>query len=423
MNINYGRTLMPTVLVYTTPSRGHLYPIMDTALALARRGHEVHVRTLAVDVDTVRTAGLHATAVDPAIEARKLDDWRARSPRASVALGLQTFIDRAPLEIDDLRSAVTSIRPDVLLVDTNAWGAQAAAESSGIPWATWHPFPLPFPSKDAPPFGPGLRPAAGVLGRLRDSLLQPLVIAPLQKFLPALNAVRARAGVSPFDHIKELFTRPPRLLLMTAEPFEYPRSDWPSNVRLVGPGLWSPPAEAPAWLADSAKPILLVTCSTEFQDDGALVEAAIAAFGDDSSVQLVCTTAGVDPERFRAHAPPGVVVERFVPHALLLPHACVVVCHGGMGITQRALAAGVPPCVVPWGRDQLEVGRRVLESRCGALLPRTKLSPARLREAVAAARGNTEGAARIAAAFAGAGGGEGAAGLIEALLPADRAEP
>ncbi|MEO8843750.1 MAG: nucleotide disphospho-sugar-binding domain-containing protein [Kofleriaceae bacterium] len=407
---------MPNVLVYTTPGRGHLYPIMDTALVLAQRGHHVHLRTLAAEVDRVESAGLHATAISGAIESREPDDWQVRSPRARLERSLQTFIDRGPLEIDDLRSAIELVRPDLLLVDTNAWGAQAAAENSRIPWATWHPYPLPFPSKDAPPFGPGLRPARGVLGKLRDRILQPLVIGPLQKFLPALNRIRSKAGVLPFSHIKELFTRPPLLLHMTAEPFEYSRSDWPANVRLVGPGLWSPPAAVPAWLSEATQPIVLVTCSTEFQDDGALVDAALAAFGTDASVQLVCTTAGVAPARFRA--PPGVVIERFLAHALLLSRACSVVCHGGMGITQRALAAGVPPCVVPWGRDQLEVGRRVVESRCGALLPRASLTPARLRDAVVEARGSATGAARIAAAFATAGGAERAATLLEALLPA-----
>lgn len=405
---------MAKVLVYTTPARGHLYAIMDTALALARRGHAVHVRTLAAEVGVVESTGVRASAIAGAIEQRLLDDWQVRSPAASLARGLQTFIDRAPLEIDDVRSAIEDDAPDLVLVDTNAWGAQAAAERSGIPWAVWHPFPLPFPSKDAPPFGPGLRPARGPLGRLRDRLLQPLAIGPLQKFLPQLNRVRVEAGVAAFAHITELFRRPPLLLHMTAEPFEYPRRDWPENVRLVGPGLWSPPAAPPAWLSEAPEPLVLVTCSTEFQDDGALVDAALAAFGTDASVRLVCTTAAVDPARF--HAPPGVVVERFVPHALLVPRACVVVCHGGMGITQRALASEVPPCVVPWGRDQLEVGRRVEESRSGALLPRRRLTAARLRDAVEEARGNTEGASRIAAAFAAAGGPEGAATLLEGLV-------
>lgn len=405
---------MASVLVYTTPARGHLFPVMDVALELSRRGHDVRVRTLAAELELVRSTGVRAEAISPAIEERVIDDWQVSSPLASVKRGLQTFIDRAAIEIDDLRRAIADEKPELLLIDTNAWGAQAVAESSGLPWATWHPYPLPLPSKDAPPFGPGLAPARGPLGRLRDRLLRPVVIGPMQRFVPALNEVRQKAGARPYGHITELFVAPPLMLYLTAEPFEYPRSDWPANVKLVGPGLWSPPATStPPWLRE-AKPIVLVTCSTEFQNDKALIDTAIAAFSDDASIQLVCTTAGIDPQTVKA--PAHVVVERFVPHATVLPHATAVVCHGGMGITQRALAAGVPPCVVPWGRDQLEVARRVVEARAGSMLRRGKLSPARLRQAVAEARGCAEGSAKVRAAYAAAGGAKRSAALLEELL-------
>lgn len=405
---------MATVLVYTSPARGHLFPVMDIALALAQRGHQVRVRTLASELERVAQAGLTGKPIAPAIEARPVDDWQTRSPLKSVKLAMRTFLDRAALELEDLRQAIADERPDLLLVDTNCWGAQAVAEASGLPWAVWHPFPMPLPSKDAPPFGPGLAPARGPLGRLRDRLLQPLVIGPLQKVVPELDQVRAKAGAPPLGDITELFRRPPVLLHLTAEPFEYPRRDWPKNIHHVGPGLWSPPAEPPAWLESCARPIVLVTCSTEYQDDGALVHAALEAFGGDASVQLVCTTAGVDPALFTP--PPGAIVERFVPHALVLPKTCAVVCHGGMGITQRTLSAGVPVCVVPFGRDQLEVGRRVEVAQAGALLPRTRLSGPRLEEAVALARTRAEGARAVQAAFARSGGAERAAGLLEGLL-------
>lgn len=405
---------MSNVLVYTSPAKGHLFPVMDLALALQARGHRVRVHTLSTEQELVTRAGLEAAPLAPAIEARQVDDWQAKTPLGSVKLAMATFLDRAAMELDDLKSAIASFRPDLLIVDTNSWGAQAVAEVSGLPWAVFHPFPLPLPSKDAPPFGPGLPPARGPLGRLRDALLRPLVIGPLQKMVPALNQVRARVGAAPLVHITELYTRPPVFLHLTAEPFEYPRSDWPKNIHHVGPGLWSPPQSPPAWLAQCTRPIVLVTCSTEYQDDGALVQAALEAFGGDGSVQLVCTTAGVDPRLFTP--PPGVIVERFVPHALVLPQACAVVCHGGMGITQRTLAAGVPACVVPWGRDQLEVGRRVEVAQAGALLPRRKLSGPGLRAAVALAREKAAGARAIQAAFARAGGPQRAADLLEGLL-------
>jgi MGT family glycosyltransferase len=406
---------MSTVLVYTSPSRGHLYPIMGIALSLAHRGHTVNIRTLSSEIGTVERAGLPAQPIAKASEERVIDDWSARSQLESTKRALQTFVDRAALEVDDIRKAIDDVHPDLILVDTNAWGAQAVCEAHGQPWATWHPYPMPYPSRDAPPFGPGLMPARGLIGRLRDRALAPVVFGLMQRFLPQLNVVRAHAGASLLGHITELYLQPPLLLHMTAEPFEYPRRDWPKNFALVGPGLWSPSTVSmPAWLTSSTKPIVLVTCSSEFQDDGALIDVATEAFGTDESVHLVCTTAGTDPARFRV--PASVVVERFVPHTLVLPRACTVVCHGGMGITQRALAAGVPPCVVPWGRDQLEVARRVVQSRAGALVPRAKLSKVRLRAAVEEARRNAGGAAGVAAAFARAGGTDRAVALLEGLL-------
>ena len=56
-----------------------------------------------------------------------------------------------------------------------------------------------------------------------------------------------------------------------------------------------------------------------------------------------------------------------------------MICHGGMGITQKALAHGVPVCVVPFGRDQFEFARRVAVARAGTLLPAKRLTVARLR--------------------------------------------
>ena len=405
---------MSKVLVYTSPARGHLFPVMDIALALRRRGHDVHVRTIASDVDVVSAAGLTAKPIARAVEERTIDDWQAKSPIGGIQRAIAAWVDRAHHEIDDLKSAIAEEGPDLLLVDTNCFGAQAVAETSGLPWATWHPFPMPFPSDDAPPFGPGFAPARGPLGRLRDRVLRPLLFAPMQSMVPKLNVVRHKAGARPFAHITDLYLAPPLVLHLTAEPFEYPRRDWPKNMQRIGPGLWSPPSTTPGWLAKD-KPVVLVTCSTEFQNDGALLHAAVAAFGEDASVQLVCTTAGVDPKTVQA--PASVIVERFVPHAAVLPHVSAIVCHGGMGITQRALAASVPPCVVPFGRDQLEVGRRVVHCGAGSMLPRGKLTAARLRAAVEEARGRREGAARVSAAYTAAGGAERGASLLLDLLP------
>ena len=86
------------------------------------------------------------------------------------------------------------------------------------------------------------------------------------------------------------------------------------------------------------------------------------------------------------------------------------------GITQKALAAGVPVCVVPFGRDQFEVARHVEMARAVVSLKAKALTPRRLREAVRVARSRRAGAERIARAFQAAGGATRGAEEIEALL-------
>jgi UDP:flavonoid glycosyltransferase YjiC (YdhE family) len=88
-----------------------------------------------------------------------------------------------------------------------------------------------------------------------------------------------------------------------------------------------------------------------------------------------------------------------------------------MGITQKALANGVPVVAVPFGRDQPEVARRVEVAGAGVRLPAKKLTPERLLRAVHDAIGRRPGAQRIAAAFAAAGGPTAAADALEALAP------
>jgi MGT family glycosyltransferase len=284
---------------------------------------------------------------------------------------------------------------------------------SGVPMLR-----LPTPSRDTPPFGLGLPPARGLLGCLRDRLLSPVLFGIYNRQAPELEAVRSELG-APVRRIERAMLRAPLLLYMTAEPFEYPRSDWPPSVRMVGPGIWDPPAKAPEWLENISRPLVLVTCSTEFQNDGKLVGAALEGLAGED-VEILVMTASVDPSSFTP--PPNARIERFVPHSPVLERASCVVCHGGMGITQKALAAGAPVCVVPFGRDQFDVARHVQVADAGTRLPAPRLRPDRLRKAVREAMEKKAGAQRIAAAFAAAGGPRMAAGrwrnCYETVFPA-----
>jgi MGT family glycosyltransferase len=407
--------MMARVLAYTSPAPGQLFPVVDTLLELRRRGHDVHMVTRAADVERIGDLGLVTAPVDPRIEASELDDWKARTQVDALRRIMRWYEANHPLEIADMRRAIDDVRPDVLVVDVQSEGAGYVVEASGLPWATYCPYPPAFRSVDAPPHGMGWRPARGPLGRARDRAWHKLGERLLAPHVAVRNEVRAEIGLPPLRHLDDQWRKADRFIAFTAEPYEYPRRDWPASVRLVGPGTWEPQAEPPAWLAAETRPIVLVTASTAYQADERLISTALEALAGDD-VALVATTAATDPESFTA--PPNARVESFLPHGPIIARAACVVSHGGQGTTQRALAAGAPVCVVPFCRDQFDVARRVEVADAGVRLHHNKLTPRGLRAAVHEAIGKRPGAERIAQAFSAAGGSSAAADAVEELLPA-----
>ncbi|HEU0253147.1 MAG TPA: nucleotide disphospho-sugar-binding domain-containing protein, partial [Pyrinomonadaceae bacterium] len=61
----------------------------------------------------------------------------------------------------------------------------------------------------------------------------------------------------------------------------------------------------------------------------------------------------IGDERNLPHVlPEGVIALDYVPYQSLLPKACAVVHHGGVGTTSQGLLAGVPTLIVPFAFDQ-----------------------------------------------------------------------
>jgi UDP:flavonoid glycosyltransferase YjiC (YdhE family) len=408
---------MATFLAYTTPAAGHLFPIVPGLLALRARGHGVHVRTAASLVGVARDAGLRAEALDPRVEAITEPVHDTPTGPERLRRGLAFLMSRGPYEREDLARAVEETGADALLVDTNAYGAAVGAQLSGLPWATTLPSVLPMPGRGIPPYGPGLRPLRGPVGRVRDRVGWRRVERVYgDAMLPPLNRLRADAGLPALRSPLEHFQAPDRLIVLSGDPLEYPRGALAPNVRMVGAGVWDPPADTPGWLLEDGDPWVLVTCSTDYQGDERLAAVALEALRDEP-FRVVVTLAD-------AHgvadlpATPNARIERFVPHSAVLERAVAVVCHAGMGIAQKAIAAAVPIVAAPFGRDQFEVARRVAECGAGTIVAPSELQPERLRAAVHTAiamRPQAEAASARLHAF----GGPGAfADAAEELAPA-----
>lgn len=405
---------MSTILAYTSPAIGHLFPMTPILLELQRRGHEVHLRTLPEQLDLMRGLGFHAEAIDPGIRALPADDYGAKNPKEALDRAAALFCARGDVDGPDLERAIREVDPDLVLVDTNAWGASDAAEAWGGPWAIFSPFTPAVSSKGTPPFGPGLLPMRGPVGRLRDAAVRPLVLGAVEKsMMPRMNALRGRYGLARVTSADAYFRRAPLMLVTTSEPLEYPHPDWGDGIRMVGALPWEPPTARPAWMDEIEGPVILVTTSSEYQADEALIRAAVEGLRDEPYTVVATMPAGVSGI---GDLPPNARVVEFVPHGHVLDRTAVAVTHGGMGATQKALARGIPVCVVPFGRDQMEVAARVVYADAGTRVPVKKLSARTLRDAVRIAATKQAGAARVAAGFNAAGGAPAAVDAMEGLL-------
>jgi len=404
---------MAKILAYQTPAIGHFFPISVLLTELRNRGHDIALRTLAAGVNTGRGMGFTTAPVDPRIEAMPLDDAGAANPQQALSRVRNTFARRAEYEVPDLTKAISDVRPDVLILDPNCWGASAVAEASGLPWLSFWAF-LPYlRSQGVPPYGPGLRPWPGPVGRLRDSLLRRKFTA-RDSMVGPLNIIRAQLGIPPLKSADDYARRPPLVLVATAQPFDYPHPDWDDSIQLIGACSYDPaPSTVPAWLAQIVRPIVLVSTSSENQGDSELARVALSALAEEPVHVVATFPAGVPPD---ITTPTNATVCEFLPHSLVLDRAACAITHGGMGVTQKALVRGVPVCVVPYGRDQFEVARRVEMAKCGTRLLSKDLTAPRLRDKIVQAMAMTDGARRVAAGYVATGGAARGADLIEQRL-------
>ena len=111
------------VLVYTSPARGHLYPIVPLLSELTARGHRASVVTLSGELEHLARIGIDGWPIDPAVADIAIEDWRARSPATAGLSVLKTFARRSSGEVRDLGRAIERAAPDALVIDVNCWGA------------------------------------------------------------------------------------------------------------------------------------------------------------------------------------------------------------------------------------------------------------------------------------------------------------
>jgi len=364
---------------------GAVFPTLSVARGLVERGHEVRVLGDPVLVPEIEATGAEAVTwtraphrTERSVESDLFKDWEARTPlgaftriRDRLMFGPAADVARDVLEELERRPA------DTLVAEPMLAGTLLAGEAAGVPVALITTTVDVLPADGRPPFGPGLSPAAGTLGRVRDRVLASASRSGWNRGRGALNVARAELGLAPVDDAVDYLTSANRVLVLTSEAFDYPELPRHPKVRVVGPRLDDPDWAGEPALPPGDQPLVLVGLSSTYQQQEAILRRIAGALGELPVRGLVTTGPTVAP--FAAAT--NVTVVDAAPHAAVLPHTEVVVTHGGHGTVMKALAAGVPLVVLPMGRDQPENAARVVAAGAGVRL-RQGSSPSRIAAAV-----------------------------------------
>ncbi|MBA2438404.1 MAG: glycosyltransferase family 1 protein, partial [Acidimicrobiia bacterium] len=341
----------PRRFLFVLPDAGgNVPPTVAVARRLIRRGHQVRVlghASLRACFEAVGCAfapfRLAPDSDTSSPESDLIKDWEVRNnPLASFArvrdrLSFGPALQFAHDVLDELHEHPA----DALAVDVMLPGAALGAEKAGLPTAVLVHTIYLFPTEGVPPIGLGLRPATGPLGRARDRALSAASLRLMTTGLPSLNRARAALSLPPLHGVFDQLLGVDRVLVLTSRRFDFTGPSLLPSVRYVGPQVdeddgatWDRP-----WSESERDPLVLVSLSSTFQDQGGTITAAIDALGAMAVRGLVTLGPALDPAAFSV--PANVVVRPFVPHAAVLGEARAVVTHGGHGTVMKALAQGV----------------------------------------------------------------------------------
>jgi UDP:flavonoid glycosyltransferase YjiC (YdhE family) len=298
------------ILISSGPLYGHVNTVLPLALAARRAGHQVAFATGPDMVAHVKRRGLTAWPVGPT---------HAQAGGSRQASWLDYFAATARKRAVDLVPRARFWKPDIVVHEETELAGAVAAAVTGARHVV---------------HGLGVMPPA----RIWEPLVSAVEQIGRRWYAPAIaGALRAAT----YLHICPPALQPSGELI------------WP-RAQALRPCAGMPVAGERLPEAIDALPYpqsVHLTLGTVFNDAADVLATAIAGLRRLPFNLIVTAGPDADPARF-GRQPAHVLVTRYLPHALLLPHCRLVVSHGGAGILFGALSHGLAQLILPQGADQ-----------------------------------------------------------------------
>lgn len=385
------------ILLCSTPVHGHVTPLLAVSRALVERGHRVHFLTGERYQERAAATGASVLRLPAAADYDDSDIDAAFPGRVGLTgpAGIrydmtEIFLRPAVSQLAAMDAVIRDLGIDVVLAESLFLGAAllAARPRSERPaLLNLGIVPLGLKSRDTAPFGLGVAPRPGALGRMRNAALttmaEKVVFAPVQR---AAVAAGREAGTGLAGFVLDWPSHADGVVQFTVPEFEYPRADLAVPVHFVGPVSRTQASDTPlpAWWDDLAdgRPVVHVTQGTVANREfGDLILPTMRALAD-ADVWVVASTGGRPVSTLGSALPTNARVAPYLPYDRLLPRTAVYVTNGGYGGIHYAMEHGVPVVIAGTTEDKAEVSARVAWSGVGVRLGTNKPHAAAIAKAV-----------------------------------------
>ncbi|WP_076258809.1 glycosyltransferase [Intrasporangium flavum] len=388
---------MSSIIIATVPIHGHVTPLLAVARHLVARGDRVRFVTGARFAGAVEDTGARHVRLPADADFDDTADLGDSFPERAALKGskaiafdiVNVFVQPGRGQHDTIMAEHAEEPADVVLTDPALTGGALVLghdRAARPPVVVCGVIPLMIASRDTAPYGMGLRPLPGPVGRLRNAALRAV----------AERTVFAEAARLADEVHHELHGRPvgypvldwprhaERIVQFTVPEFEYPRSDAPATLSFAGPiSATGSQAPLPPWWdeLDGSRPVVHVTQGTiANRDYGQVIAPALEGLAGDDVLVVVST--GGRPLDTLPPLPANARAARYLPYDELLPRTAVYVTNGGYGGVQYALRYGVPIVTTSGHEDKPEVAARVAWSGVGRRLATEAPTPEAVGKAV-----------------------------------------
>lgn len=347
------------ILITTLGSYGDVYPKVGLAVKLKQRGHRVTLFTNPFFADLAWKYDIDFVSIGTLAQ---YEQFANHPDLFDSRQSVNVFFSK--LVIPNISAAyerlVEHIQPaDTVIVSSiSVFAARLVQEKHRLPNITVHIMPMAIKSAYESPKNAILALPDWLPVNVRrfywwtaDKFVVDRMIG------PELNAFRRQIGLPPINRILTRWGHSPQMVIGLFPPwFAAPQPDWPPHTHLTGFPLFEEDEEAEmapevgAFL-DAGEPPLVFMPGSLMKHGGRFFETAVQST---QSLNHRAILLSRSTRQIPKTLPDTIRHFNYVPFQRLLPHAKLLVHHGGIGTCAQALRAGVPQLIHPMAYDQLD---------------------------------------------------------------------